>query len=249
MTVLTKIARYVAPGVLVACIVSLAAPCAAQDIDVPTLPAPGERRDSVFAPSTWLVMGVPVQKQIDLKLYGFYIGEFKTPVAQVDVPIRTTKFLTVTPSYMYYSVPPSGLNKMTPQPGRFRDSYQEHQFRIDGTIAFAVRKLELSARNMYVRRFRPSPLDDMNRYRGRAGVAYPLAVRGRVWKPYASYETFYERNGGWNRDRIWVGVTLPLKKSIHFQPSYMWESSKGNRDVHYLLFGLIFRTKWPSVDR
>ena len=154
---LTTFARYLVRGALAVCVMSLGAPCAAQEVDPPT--PPDCRR------WTWLalralglgVVSAPVQKQIDLKLYGFYIGGLDTPVAQVDVPIRTTKFLTVTPSYMGYSVPASGLNKLPPQPGSFTDSYKEHQFRIDGTVAFAVRKLEISARNMYVRRFRPAP--------------------------------------------------------------------------------------------
>ena len=142
---LTRFARYLVPSALVVCLMSLGAPCAAQEnVDPPTVPAapdtpdPGDGRGSLFAPSAWLVLSTPVQKQIDLKLYGFYIGKLDTPVAQVDVPIRTTKFLTVTPSYMYYSVPASGLNKLPPQPGSFTDSYEEHQFRVDGTVAFAV---------------------------------------------------------------------------------------------------------------
>jgi hypothetical protein len=134
------------------------------------------------------MLSAPVQKQIAVKFSGFYIGELDTPVAQVDVPIRATPFLTVTPSYMYYSVPASGLNKLPPQPGSFTDSFDEQQFRVDGTVAFAVRGFEISARNMYVRRFRPTPLDDMNRYRGRMAIARPLAVRGHVCKPFASYE-------------------------------------------------------------
>ena len=192
---LTRFARYLVPSVLVVCVISLGAPCAAQEVDPPTVPAApdaGDGRGSLFAPSAWLVLSTPVQKQIDLKLYGFYIGELQVPVAQVDLPIRMAKFLTVTPSYMDYSVPASGLNKLTPQPGAFTDSYEEHQFRIDGTVAFAVRKFEISARNMYVRRFRPTPADDINRYRGRIAIAHPLAVKGRIWKPFASYETFYE---------------------------------------------------------
>ncbi len=184
-----------------------------------------------------------MQKRIDLKLYGFYIGSLDTPVAQVDVPIRTTKFLTVTPSYMYYSVPASGLNKLPPQPGDFTDSYDEQQFRIDGTVAFAVRKLEISGRNMYVRRFRPAPADDTNRYRGKISIAHPLTVRGRKWKPFGAYETYFEQDGGWNRERIWTGVTLPLNKRVFFQPSYMWEKSEGTRTVDYLLFGLIVNTR------
>ncbi len=244
---LTRCARYLVPSALVVCVMSLGAPCAAQEnVDAPTVPtAPdvGDGRGSLFAPSAWLVLSTPVHKKIDLKIYGFYIGDLEVPVAQVDVPIRTAKFLTVTPSYMYYSAPPSGLNELSPQPGRFTDSYEEHQFRVDGTVAFAVRKFEISGRNMYVRRFRPAPADDMNRYRGRIAIAHPLAVQGRIWKPFASYETFYERPGGWNRERMWTGVTLPLNKSVFFQPSYMWETSEGGRDIHYLLFGLIVNTK------
>ena len=245
---LTGFARYLVPGALVVCLMSLDAPCAAQEnVDPPTVPDapdPGDGRGSLFAPSAWLVLSTPVQKQIDLKLYGFYIGSLDTPVAQVDIPIRTTKFLTVTPSYMYYSVPASGLNKLPPQPGEFTDSYDEHQFRIDGTVAFAVRKFEISGRNMYVRRFRAAPANDTDRYRGKIAVAHPLTVRGRVWKPFAAYETYYERDGGWNRERFWTGVTLPLNKRVLFQPSYMLEKSNGTRTVeHYLLFGLIVNTR------
>jgi Protein of unknown function (DUF2490) len=240
---LTTFARSLVRSALVVCVISLAAPCAAQEVDPPTLPATGEGRDALWAPSAWAVLSAPVQKQIGLRFTGFYIGELDTPVAQVDVPIRATKFLTVTPSYMGYSVPVIGLNKLAPRPGSFTDSYEEHQFRVDGTVAFAVRKFEISARNMYVRRFRPAPADDMNRYRGRIAIAHPLAVQGRIWKPFASFETFYERPSGWNRERIWSGVTLPVNKHVFVQPSYLWESSKGGRDIHYVLFGLIINTR------
>ena len=244
---LTRFVRYLVPSVLVVCLISLSTPCAAQEsVDAPTLPAApdvGDGRGSLFAPSAWVVLNTPVQKQIDLKLYGFYIGDLQVPVAQVDLPIRMAKFLTVTPSYMGYSVPASGLNEITPRPGSFTGSYKEHQFRIDGTVAFAIRKFEISARNMFVRRFRPDQAADMNRYRGRIGIAHPVAVRGHIWKPFASYEAFYERPVGWNRERIWTGVTLPLNKRVLLQPSYMWETSEGSRPVDYLLFGLIVSTK------
>ena len=173
-----------------------------------------------------MVLNAPVQKQIDLKLSGFYIGELDDTSRTSRRSNSDDKFLTVTPSYMGYSVPASGLNKLPPQPGSFTDSYDEHQFRVDGTVAFAVRKLEISGRNMYVRRFRPAPADDMNRYRGRIAIAHPLAVQGRIWKPFASYEAFYEPKVGWNRDRIWSGVTLPLNKRVFVQPSYMWETQR-----------------------
>ena len=149
----------------------------------------GDGRGSLFAPSAWLVLGVPVRKQIDLKIYGFYIGEMNVPVAQVDLPIRTAKFLTITPSYMGYRVPASGLNRLTPEPGRFTDSYHEHQFRIDGT----VRSPSASWRCPSAKCTSEVPAGwrgDINRFRGRIAIAHPLAVGGRNVKPFASYETF-----------------------------------------------------------
>jgi hypothetical protein len=243
MRQLTAYARYLVRSGLVVGVLLLAAPCAAQEPDPPTMPATGEGRGALLAPSAWAVLSAPVQKQIGLKFTGFYIGALDTPVAQVDVPIRVAKFLTVTPSYMGYSVPARGLNRLPPQPGGFADSYREHQFRVDGTVAFAVRKLEISVRNMFVRRFRPVPAHDLNRYRGRVAIAHPIAVYGRLWKPFASYETFNEPHVGWNRHRIWSGVTLPVHKRVFVQPSYMWESSEGSRDVNYVLLGLIVNTR------
>jgi Protein of unknown function (DUF2490) len=243
---ITRFARLLVSSVLMICAMSLGAPCVAQEVDVPTPPAVpdgGEGRGGLLAPSSWVVLNTPVQKQIDLKLYGFYIGGLDTPVVQADLPIRVAKFLTVTPSYMGYSVPASGLNKLPPEPGRFTDSYKEHQFRVDGTVAFSIRTFEISARNMYVRRFRFDPADDTDRYRGRIGIAHPIKVQGHTWKPFASYETFYERNVGWNRNRLWTGVTLPVNKRVMLQPSYLWETTEGTRDVHYLLFGLIVNTR------
>jgi hypothetical protein len=237
----TRIVLHLVSSSLVIGLVSRGVPCAAQEVD-----APGEHdgTGSVTAPSGWLELIIPVHPRITLKPYGFYIGDLKVPVAQVDVSIRTTKFLTITPSYMYYSVPASGLNELAPEPVGFTDSYHEHQFRIDGTVTFLLRKFEISARNMYVRRFRPAPSDDSNRYRGRLMIAHPLAVQGRTWKPFASYETYYDGGGGgWNKDRVWVGLTLPLMRQVLIQPSYMWEGTDGIKDVNYLLLGLIVSTK------
>ena len=236
----TRLALHLVPGFLVIGLVSRGGPCVAQEVD-----APGGHNGSgsVTAPSGWLELIVPVHQRITLKPYGFYIGGLNAPVGQFDVTVRATTFLTITPSYMYYSVPASGLNKLAPEPVGFTDSYHEHQFRIDGTFTFLVRHFEISVRNMYVRRFRPAPADDSNRYRGRIVISHTLPVEGRSWKPFASYEAFYDHDGGWDKDRIWVGITLPLMKRVLIQPSYLWESSDGIKDINYLLLGLIVSTK------
>src|SRR6478752_1775390 len=181
----TKLALHLVPGLLVIGLGSVGRPCVAQEVD-----APDGRggSGSVVAPSGWLEVIVPVHPRVTVKPYGFYIGDLKTPVAQVDVSIRATKFLTITPSYMYYSVPASGLNELAPEPAGFTDSYSENQFRIDGTVGFALRKFQIAVRNMYVRRFLPAPREDINRYRGRVMISHPLAVQHHIWQPFAAYE-------------------------------------------------------------
>ena len=224
---LVSVMRRVVTAVLVTWSVSLAAPCAAQEhggLDAPAAPAVpdvSDGRGPVFVPGGFLALVTPVRDRVALNMYGFYYGEVAVPVAQVDVPVRMTKFLTITPSYLYYEVPPSGLEKATAFPARFADTLEENQFRIDGMLKFSIHGFEISDRNMYVRRFRP--LDDINRYRHRVAIAHPVAVNGRIWKPFASYEAFYEPGllvaGGWNRYRIWSGVTLPLNRRVFVQPS------------------------------
>src|ERR1700759_4586327 len=152
MRILTGFARYFAPGALVACVVLLGTPGAAQEVNVPT----GRGSGSVVAPSGWVELIAPIQQRVDLKLYGFYIGQAKAPSAQVDVTIRVTKFLSITPSYLYYSVPSSGLNELADISRGFTNGYEEHQFRIDGTVMFSILRFEISDRNMYVRRILPA---------------------------------------------------------------------------------------------
>jgi len=242
---LTKFALRHVPS-LVICLLSFGGLCFAQEVDVPS----GRGSGSVVAPTGWAELIATVQKRVDLKLYGFYIGELEAPSAQVDVTVRATKSLTITPSYLYYSIPASGLNELANVSRGFTRRYYEQQFRIDGTVMFSVHKFEISERNMYVRRFlptyflgRPLPAKEINRYRNRIAVAHPLAVKGRIWKPFVSYEAFYDQGSGWTKNRVWAGVTVPLEKHVSFQPSYMWEGTKGIEDVHYLMFGLIFSTK------
>ena len=244
MNRLTTFGRCLVRGVLVVCAMWLAAPGAAQEVDVPTPPDLGDERGSVFVPGGFLGLVAPVHERVSVNLYGFYYGEVDAPVAQVDVPIRTTRFLTITPSYLYYEVPPSGLDTASQRPVGFTDTFEEHQFRVDATVKFSVRAFELSSRSMFVRRFRPT--DELNRYRQRIGIAHPFPVKGRIWKPFATYEAFYERsNGGWNRDRVIAGVTLPLATHVSFQPSYIWEHNRvrGLRDINYLQFGLLVSTR------
>jgi uncharacterized protein DUF2490 len=244
---LVRVTRRVATSVLVIGLVWLAAPCAAQELDAPATPATpdaGEGRGSVFVPGGFLGLFTPVGDRVALNVYGFYYGEVAVPVAQMDVPVRITKFLTMTPSYLYYEVPPSGLATASAFPAHFADTLEENQFRVDGTLKFSIHAFEISDRNMYVRRFRQT--GDIDRYRQRIAIAHPLMTDGHIWKPFASFEAFYDRgNGGWTRNRVMAGATVPLLKHVSFQPAYIRDTYRvrGLRDVNYLQFGFIVSTK------
>ena len=245
MRMFKSFARYLAPGVLVACVVSLGAPCAAQEVDVPT----GRGSGSVTAPTGWVELIAPVQQRVDLKLYGFYIGEVKAPSAQVDATIRVTKFLSITPSYLYYSVPASGLNELANLSRGFTHRVEEHQFRIDGTVMFSIHKFEISDRNMYVRRFLPTysmpdslfqkrdqPLSHSDRGGTSAHCKGPHRQAFRVLRSLLRPGKRVDQKPSLGRR------TVPVAKHVSFQPSYMWEGTNGIKDLNYVMFGLIFRT-------
>jgi len=241
---LATVARHLAPCVLVIALLSIGAPCAAQQGEPPAVNEAGDGRGALFVPGGFLGGVRLLKNSVSVNAYSFFYGQVDVPVAQVDVPIRATRFLTITPSYLYYEVPPSGLDTASERPVGFTDTFKENQFRVDATVKVSVRGFEISSRSMFVRRFRQT--DDINRYRQRIGIAHPLRVNGHIWKPFATYEAFYERsNSGWNRDRVIAGVTLPLVKHLSFQPSYIWENNRvrGLRDVNYLQFGLIVSPK------
>jgi hypothetical protein len=210
----------------------------AQEVEAPG----GEGRSgSVFAPGGYVELTAPIQCRIGLNVYGFYLSGLKAPVGLIEVPIAASKFLTVTPGYSYFTLPVSGLNAIARKPGGFTNSYEEHQFRLDATFKFSVRNFEISDRNMYVRRFRPT--NEINRYRNRMQVAHRFVVKGYSWKVFVFDEPYYEWGNGWMRNWASVGVNVPLARHVTIQPLFIRQDSKGLRGINYLLFGLIFSTK------
>ena len=224
-------------------LMSLGAPCAAQEVD-PAVPAAPERAMDAARSSRPRPGGAesPREKRIDLKLYGFYIGGLDTPVAQVDVPIRATKFLTVTPSYMYYSVPASGLNKLPPQPGVHRQLRR----------APVSNRRDRGVRRSQVRDLRPQHVcQKVPSAQWTIRTAIAEKFRSRIPSPLKAApgnrlphtKPFTSSNGGWNRERIGLASRCHSTSACSFQPSYMWETSRRTRDVDYVLFGLIVNTR------
>ena len=84
MRTFTRFARYLVPSVLMVALVSLGAPCAAQEAEAPALDAARDGRGPVFVPGGFLGAVAPVHDRVSVNLYGFYYGEVDAPVAQVE---------------------------------------------------------------------------------------------------------------------------------------------------------------------
>ena len=73
----------------------------------------------------------------------------------------------------------------------------------------------------------------------------PSRLNGRIWKPFATYEAFYDRgNGGWNQKsshgrRYGAAPEARVISAL----VHLGHSDRGLRDVNYLQFGLIVSTK------
>ena len=240
-----KFGAHLVPGLLVIGLALLGRPCVAQEVEGPG--AGLRNTGSVFAPAGYVGFVAPIRDRLGVRLYGWYIGELKAPGVTAEFPIRATSFLTITPGYQYMEMSPGGIDNYVVQPLGLSETYKENQFRVDGTFKFSLSKLEITDRNMYVRRFRPAWVGaDVNRYRNRVGIARPLAVHGYPFKPFASFESFFdEGHSGSTKNRVWVGLNLPLEKQVVFQPGYVWENNRvqGIRDVNYLMFALIVSPK------
>ena len=245
---LKRFTRSVVPGVLAACVMSLGSPCAAQP-DPPTVP---HGRGDVFAPSAWLVVNTPLRKEIALKSYGFYIGELNTPVAQFDLPIRTTKFSD-------RRRPATCITRLL-QAGS-RAAAAAGRVQLTATTSTS----SVSTKPWRSRSFASSrspaatcmsggsvgaPADrHRTRYRGRLGIAHPApTVRGpHSAKPFAAYETYHERGAlAGTGDAAIRGLALTLpRQQAGVRPAvlHVGEPAKGAEPFDYVLFGLIVNTR------
>lgn len=200
----------------------------------------GQSGTAVFSPADYIEIVTPITRRVAVNTYGFYLGNVRTSVALLEVPIQMQKHLTLTPSYLFVNVPPTGLELLTNRSAAV--SYRENQFRLAGTVSTGWHGFAFSDRNMYVRRF--TPAGDVNRYRNRVTVAHPFTVGGYQIKPFVFEEVYHDFvPGPWLR-RNWVAaaIDMPINRHLTFQPSYIRQDDQYLRSVDFLGLALIIRT-------
>ena len=195
---------------------------------------------AVFSNAGYVELITPLTSRVGVNTYGFYLGNLGVSIALVEVPFTVQKHLVFTPSYLFASVPPSGLSLLTSRPA-YR-MYRENQFRIAATILTTWHGFLFSDRSMYVRRF--TPFGDFNRYRNKVYVSHPVTIEGYKITPFAFYEVYHDfQPGPWPR-RSWyvAAVDLPITKHLTFQPSYIRQDDQYLRSVNFLGTALLIRT-------
>jgi hypothetical protein len=200
-----------------------------------------ETSDSaVFSNAGYIELITPLTSKVAVNTYGFYLGNLGVSIALAEVPITVQKHLILTPSYLFVSVPPSGLSRLTTEPA-YR-TYRESQFRLAATILTTWHGFLFSDRSMYVRRF--TPFGDLNRYRNRVYVSHPMTIDRYKMTPFAFYEVYHDfQPGPWPR-RSWyvAAVDMPITRHLTFQPSYIRQDDQYLRPVNFLGTALLIHT-------
>ena len=200
----------------------------------------GKSSGAIFSPADYLEIVTPVTKRVTVNTYGFYLGNLRTSIGLLEVPITLQKHFLVTPGYLFVNVPPAGLALLTNQ--KANQSYHENQFRFAGTVLTLWHGFTLSDRNMYVRRF--APTSEINRYRNKIYVAHPLSLGSYKVNAFVFEEVYHDFvPGKWLR-RNWVvaAMDMPLNRHLTFQPSYIRQDDQFLRSVNFLGLALIIRT-------
>jgi hypothetical protein len=210
-------------------------PCAAQEVE-----GNGKSGSAVFSPADYIELTTPLTNRIAVNTYGFYLGNVRGSIALLEVPLSVQKHFTLTPSYLFINVPPSGLSFLTGQPASA--SYHENQFRLAGTFVTTVHHFTISDRNMYVRRF--TPTGEVNRYRNKVYLAHLLSFGSYQVTPFVFNEVYHDfLPGKWLR-RNWLvaAIDMPINRHLTFQPSYIRQDDQFLRSVNFLGIGLIIKT-------
>jgi hypothetical protein len=213
-------------------------PVAAQEVE-----GGGKSGTALFSPADYIELSTPLTNRVAFNTYAFYLGNVRASIALLEVPLSVQKHLSVTPSYLFINVPPSGLSLLTGEPASA--AYHENQFRLAGTFLATVHHFTISDRNMYVRRF--TATGDFNRYRNKIYLSHPLSFGSYTVTPFVFDEVYHDfLPGKWLR-RNWavVAVDMPITRHLTFQPSFIRQDDQFLRSVNFLGIGLIIKTDKP----
>ena len=114
---------------------------------------------------------------------------------------------------------------------------QENRPHLNVTLKGKLFGLDLSDRSRLEYRDRENK-KDLWRYRNKLTVKLPLELTALKLQPYLADEVFINLDGeGYNRNRLYSGLSLKLSKNIKAEVYYLWQSSEssgGWEDINVL---------------
>lgn len=192
------------------------------------------REDKQIWPEVQITM--PLSQRIDLVISGqLRIGRdataFVSERAGMGLNLKVHKHLTLAPSYLHIATQP------TPHRKDF-----ENRLNFAATVHFPLGRFAFSDRNLFERRLREA--SNSTRYRNRLVIEHPLKIDIHRLNVYLSEEVSYDWSlRSWTRNRLAVGITRRINKSLTLDLYYMRQMDGRSRpgDIH--IIGSIFRIR------
>ncbi len=167
-----------------------------------------------------LKKGLNEKTDLKLSLTGRFrddISDFYYGGVQIGPVFKVNKYFQLSPAY-YYIESKSG--------GHFDT---EHRYMLDATFNWKVKKLKLCHRSRF--EYRDLPSLSRWRYRDFIKIGLPTKFFNHDFTPYVSEEIFYEeRRNEFNQNRVSLGTTVKINKTVELDIYYLLRSDKSGGD-------------------
>jgi Protein of unknown function (DUF2490) len=206
--------------------------CAAAASSAQTV-ADAPREGLQFWNETQVIM--PTNERIDLMLFGVLrMGRnLARPVDErggAGVALKTNKFLTITPTWLYVAQQPTATSKNI-----------EHRLVFNATFKFPLGKFAFTDRNLIERRLR-NGRDDFTMYRNRLQIDHPASLGSFKFRVFVADEVWYDSlQNAWTRNRASAGIIKQFSERFTAEFFYLRQNDGRARPGDAHVIGTLFK--------
>jgi uncharacterized protein DUF2490 len=189
--------------------------------------------DTQFWNETQIIF--PMRDRVDLMLFGVLrMGrDLARPVDErggVGVAVKTNKFLTVIPTWLYIAQQPTAMSKNV-----------EHRLVLNATFKFPLGKFAFTDRNLIERRLR-NGRDDFTMYRNRLQIDHPVSIGSFKFRVFVADEVWYDSlQNAWTRNRATAGIIKQFSTRFTAEFFYLRQNDGRARPGDAHVIGTLFR--------
>jgi hypothetical protein len=192
-----------------------------------------DREDTQFWNETQII--VPMSDRADLMFFGVLrMGrDLARPVDErggVGVALKTGKFLTIIPTWLYVAQQPAAARKSI-----------EHRLIFNATLKFSLGKFAFTDRNLIERRLR-NGREDFTMYRNRLQIDHPASLGPFKFRVFVADEAWYDSlQNAWIRNRVCAGITKQFSRRFSADIFYLRQNDGRARPGDAHVIGTLFR--------